>query len=116
MEGSWDVQWTVLEAEWHDIVAREHAAAATQIPAWEEDIEQLVAEQTALMNDGRWVGGPDDLLSIIGCSRRETYHSAILAWLLNPYGRHGLGTVLLAKLLQRLDADTELGDLTGARP
>ncbi|MCW5880829.1 MAG: PD-(D/E)XK nuclease family protein [Anaerolineae bacterium] len=62
---------------------------------------RLSAEHDALVRDGRWVVGVDDILSIIGRSRHEAYHSAMLAWLLNPLAKHGMGAALLSRLLQR---------------
>jgi hypothetical protein len=66
---------------------------------WEVELSSMAAEQDLMVRDGRWVSGPEDMLSIIGRSRREIYHSAILAWLLDPLARHGLGISLLQSLL-----------------
>lgn len=74
---------------------------AADVAAWEADVARLSAEHDALVRDGRWVVGVDDILSIIGRSRHEAYHSAMLAWLLNPLAKHGMGAALLARLLQR---------------
>lgn len=70
------------------------------VAAWKVDIEHLSAEQQDLVKSGRWVVGVDDILGIIGRSRHEAYHSAMLAWLLNPLAKHGMGAALLARLLQ----------------
>ena len=81
-------------------VAVEWAALMTKAVAeWDADMATMMAEQAQLVAKGRWVGGPADLLTVIGRGRRETYHSAILAWLMNPGGRHRLGTNFLRAVL-----------------
>jgi|TARA_B100001964_G_C14132223_1_gene553446 hypothetical protein len=73
----------------------------TEILAWERDFTEMQAEQRDLAANGAWVAGPADLLTIIGRSRRETYHSAVIAWLLEPGGRHRLGTTFLRAILDK---------------
>ncbi len=36
---------------------------------------------------------------VLGIDRRELSHAALLGWLLNPRGHHGLGTVPLRSFL-----------------
>jgi hypothetical protein len=92
-------EWAELEGEWVDVLARRQHASRGQVLVWEADLARLVTEQDAMANERCWVDGPDDMLSIIGRARREAYHSAILAWLLDPSGRHGLRASLLQDLL-----------------
>ncbi|WP_437331655.1 PD-(D/E)XK nuclease family protein [Sorangium sp. So ce394] len=105
-----------LAAEWRAIVARERENRVAQVAAWEARLAELRAEQEELVRGGRWAGGPDDLLSILGQSRQERYHSALLAWLLDPQGRHGLGAGFLEALLRRCAADPPRAALNRARP
>ncbi|KYF52409.1 hypothetical protein BE08_08680 [Sorangium cellulosum] len=105
-----------LAAEWRAIVAREQEDRAAQVAAWGAKLAELRAEQEALLSGGHWVGGPDDLLSILGQSRQERYHSALLSWLLDPQGRHGFGAGFLEALLRRCTADPPRAELNRARP
>jgi PAS domain-containing protein len=61
--------------------------------------EAAKAEVVTIRAAGRWVSGPGDLLSILGRQRDELFHSRILAWLMNPSGRHALGTRFLREFL-----------------
>ena len=76
---------------------------------------RLSDEHAGLMRRGRWSVGADDVLSIIRRARYELYHSAMLAWLLDPLGKHGLGTTLLEALLRLCGISAAL-DLHRARP
>ncbi|WP_437289857.1 PD-(D/E)XK nuclease family protein [Sorangium sp. So ce406] len=105
-----------LATEWRAIVAREQETRVTQVAAWETQLAEIRAEQEALLRDGHWVGGPDDLLSILGQSRQDLYHSALLAWLLDPQGRHGFGSGFLEALLRRCTSDPPTAELNRARP
>lgn len=62
---------------------------------WEAKLTAMVAEQQQARMAGLWVAGPHDLLSIVGRARRELFHTAILAWLLDPLAPHGLGSTFL---------------------
>ena len=53
------------------------------------------------MKSGEWIIGRPDLLGIIGRSRRELDHCAVIAWLLDPRGAHGLRTHFLEELLRK---------------
>lgn len=59
----------------------------------------LKREADAIIDAGAWVSGPEDLLSVIGRRGDELAHSRVIAWLLNPTGRHGLGRRFLRTLL-----------------
>lgn len=88
--------------EWSELVSP--ASAEERQPpdfhAWETDIARIAAEHDTLVTSGRWVVGVDDILTIVRRAHLEAHHSAMIAWLLNPLGKHGLGTALLDRLLQ----------------
>lgn len=109
-----ETQFDVMNAEWQGIVNRT-SLESPSLSTWEADMGRLSDEHDELMRNGRWVVGDDDVLSIIRRARYETYHSAMLAWLLNPLGKHGLGTTLLEALL-RLCGVGVAPDLHWARP
>ncbi|WP_437579012.1 PD-(D/E)XK nuclease family protein [Sorangium sp. So ce887] len=104
-----------LDAESRAIVAREHENHVAQVAVWDAKLAEIRAEQEALLRDGHWIGGRDDLLSILGQSRQEPYHATLLAWLLDPQGRHGFGSGFLEALLRRCTADPP-AELDRARP
>ncbi|MEA2677610.1 MAG: hypothetical protein QOJ81_1751 [Chloroflexota bacterium] len=56
----------------------------------------------AIINAGRWVSGPPDMMSVLGRQRDELAHSRMIAWLLTPTGRHGLGRSLLRTMLDHV--------------
>lgn len=94
-----EATFLAMDSEWQSLCPSCSAQPFDSL-AWEEEIARLSAEQDKLIMQGRWVVGTDDILSIIGRSRREAYHSAMIAWLLNPLGKHGFGTALLERLLK----------------
>ena len=69
-----------------------------QFTEWESQFEGMVLEQRELSRAGSWVGGPRDLLGVLGKSRHEVTHSAIVAWLLDPGMRHGFGSRMLSRV------------------
>ncbi|WP_437597688.1 PD-(D/E)XK nuclease family protein [Sorangium sp. So ce590] len=106
-----------LAGEWRAAVAREQENRVAQVAVWDAKLAEIHTEQEALLRGGHWIGGPDDLLSILGQSRQELYHSTLLAWLLDPQGRHGFGSGFLEALLRRCTADppAELSRARSAR-
>lgn len=81
-----------LEGEWNALMS----SPAT----WETILHQMVEEQSTLVADRKWVSGPSDLLSVIGKARKETYHSAVIAWLMRPNAHHGLDTAFLQRVVE----------------
>lgn len=71
------------------------------ISDWESEMSRLAAEQRTLRADGAWLRGRDDWFGVLGIHRAEIRHSAIIAWLLDPSARHGLGTRFLDSFLER---------------
>jgi hypothetical protein len=100
---TWRASMERLAEEWRTVVAtddrNERAHIDATVERWEQVIVTLHAEQDELLARGLWVGGPIDLMSVIGFARWETAHSAAVAWLLDPAMQHGLGTRFLEKLL-----------------
>ncbi len=89
-----------VEAEWLAII---EPPART----WDAEVASMIRQQDALIAAGHWIGGPSDLLSVIGKPRWETFHSAVVAWLLWPNAQHRLGTTLLDRLLRRCFPENE---------
>ncbi|MCA9527972.1 MAG: PD-(D/E)XK nuclease family protein [Myxococcales bacterium] len=79
------------------------------VEAWEHRLSDMLAEQARIVEAGDWTTGRADLLAVVGRARRETIHCAVLAWLLNPVGAHGLGGRFLAALLRHLSVDAPSG-------
>lgn len=69
--------------------------------------QSLKRESDAIIRAGRWVSGPDDLMSVLGRQRDEVMHSRVIAWLLRPTGRHGLGSGFLDALLAHVWPTTQ---------
>ena len=84
-------------------------ASEESVANWESEFDGMVAEESDLRAAGRWLRGPQDLLSVIGRRRNELTHTAALAWLLDPIGAHGLGTAPLSGLLELIGTEG-LGD------
>lgn len=79
------------------------------IDAWKRCFHEFVERQQQLRASGQWISGPSDLLGVIGKSRRETYHSAVLAWLLDPGAPHGLSTRFLEAILKECRPKAAIG-------
>ena len=110
-----EADFAVLDTEWQSIVANS-ATTRDILTQWDADMARLAGEHDQLLHSGRWVVGAEDILSIIGRPRFEAYHSAMLAWLLNPLGKHGLGTTFLELLAKRCGLNNDLPNLHLARP
>jgi PD-(D/E)XK nuclease superfamily len=67
----------------------------------------LKAGADEIIRSGRWVSGPDDLMSVLGRQRDEVMHSRVIAWLLRPTGRHGLGSRFLDAVVSHVWPDEE---------
>ena len=96
MSSAHEAAFSHIEAEWR-------ALEQSSLETWEADFATMDTEQRTLVSQGRWIGGPSDMLTIIGRARREVFHSAMLAWLLDPNGRHRLGVGLLRALVDACD-------------
>ena len=60
------------------------------------------AEAESIIDAGHWTSGPEDLLGVLGRRRDELVHSRVIAWLLVPTNRHGLGRRVLRGLLDHV--------------
>lgn len=103
------------QTEWHELVTKRRTRDRELVERWEPAYLGAAAEQSALVQAGRWVGGPADLMGVLGVGRRETLHSAAIAWLLGPGHRHRLGARMLTWMLERCFGETDLGNLRTVR-
>jgi hypothetical protein len=93
---------TSMEARFADL-QDEWAAVRHQLRShvvrWEDRRAQLADEEAQLRDTGRWIHGRSDYLGVLGRERDELSHSRMIAWLLDPCARHGLGSRVLAGLV-----------------
>lgn len=89
-------QFQLLRAEWTALLEARRREVSER---WVTSVGPMRAEYDALLAAGRWTRGPGDFFSIVGLSRSEVHHSAMVAWLLDPSARHGLGDHFLRNLL-----------------
>ena len=99
------LEWDTVcrEVDHHKQAAAQEVSSewSTALPAMESEFQQLITQ-------GDWQRGPEDIFSIIGLERNEVRHSAMMAWLLDPLGRHGFGTALLEAILEECFPATKL--------
>lgn len=93
-----EAKFSVMQTEW--LAARTNLR--TNVGHWERRLIQLAQEENRLRDDGRWIHGRDDYLGVLGRHRDELAHSQMIAWLLDPCARHGLGTRVLAGILEKV--------------
>ena len=94
---SWKVNIRAMEREWDEIAARR---TKTLLVEWHEAMAEMRRQQDRLVSDALWLTGPSDFLDIVGLARHENTHSRMLAWLLKPTARHGLGSGLVERLVE----------------
>jgi len=87
-----------LVEDWRAIVGRRGEEPPVEV--WERTFEQLKTAQRRLVADGVWVSGYFDLMHLARVADRELAHSNMVAWLLDPAGRHRLGDRLLTALME----------------
>ena len=63
-----DARFDTVRSEWVELVRRERELEAERVAQWTPRIEALRAERDDLRSRGRWVGGPADLMSVLGLS------------------------------------------------
>lgn len=78
---------------------------------WRAEFDVGRTKYEELYIGGRWVSGPASMMGVLGRRHLEVDHSRVLAWLLEPRGRHGLGTALLRALFADL-SDEELAEVS----
>lgn len=91
----WESAMAHAREDWDDAAV----AAQHRVAAWGGVITAMISEVATLKQEGKWVSGPADLMTIITRHRDELAHSSVVAWLLTPTGHHGLGTRLLRRIL-----------------
>ena len=99
---SWEEHIRAMEREWGEISMRR---TRELLAGWRDAMSAMRRRHDRLVADGLWVGGPSDFLGIIGQARVENTHSLVLAWLLNPTRRHGLGFGLVRRLLEHCSGE-----------
>jgi hypothetical protein len=92
----WGEAFDAMRVEWASIARR----GRPEVVGWQRKIACLVGEEQVLRAEGRWLHGRSDYLGILGQERSELGHSAMIAWLLDPCGRHGLGSRLLERVVR----------------
>ena len=96
----WEDEFQEMRMEWNEIRQRKLASGMERC---REEFERIHDAYRALVSRGLWVSGPADFLSIINRAEDERTHARMLAWLLTPTGRHGLGNSVLIRLLRHYD-------------
>jgi hypothetical protein len=93
-----EAKFAELQKEWFTARRQVHE----NVQHWEDRFEELREEENKLRDEGRWIHGRDDFLGVLGWPRDELAHSRIIKWLLDPCARHGLGTRVLAGVIQKV--------------
>jgi hypothetical protein len=94
----WTEQLRWLQADWLAIVGGRTPPA--DVDTWDLAMERLRSHEDGLRYSGQWISGFSDLLHIARVSDGELVHSNVVAWLLTPTARHGLGGALLRAILE----------------
>ena len=92
-----------MEHSWGEIAARR---TKNLLAEWHEAMAAMRYQQDRLVSDGLWLTGPSDFLDIVGLARHENTHSRMLAWLLMPTARHGLGPGLVRRFVEHCTGQT----------
>lgn len=88
----WQSRIDAMRTEWLAIAG----------PTRDDRFAAVKAEAEAIIDAGKWMSGPSDLLSVLRRHRDELMHSLLIAWLLVPTNRHGLGRHFLRGLLEHV--------------
>jgi hypothetical protein len=108
-------QFAVMMAEWALI----RLESPVDLVQWERALERMADEETLLRRTGGWMHGPSDYMSVLRLHRDEVKHSRMIAWLMDPCARHGLGDSVLRGVLETVFDDVDAGvmaTLGSARP
>lgn len=104
--------WEVLHEERR---TRGRQASIALIDSWDQQLQALKGDVARLKREGLWLHGRSDFLGVMGMGRDERRHSRLIAWLLDPLGRHGLGSRFLNRLLATCFPGVDFGDTELAR-
>jgi hypothetical protein len=106
---TWGEGFASMLAEWMEVergIELSQQMVAEQVALeWRGALDSMVGEYFNLIARGAWQRGPSDMFNVIGIGRNEVRHSAMIAWLLDPLARHGLGPKLLQAILSSCFAD-----------
>jgi len=91
-----------MRTEWQSLQGHLRGAA---VERWEAEFRGMEQAHAALQDQGLWIIGPSDLISVLGRHGDELAHSAIVAWLLDPIRTHGLRRALIESLWNHLWRD-----------
>ena len=94
---SWKAHICAMEREWREVSKHQ---ARVLLADWRVAMSEMRCQQDSFVSKGLWVSGPSDFLDIIGRARHENTHSQMLAWLLKPTARHGLGCGFVRRLVE----------------
>lgn len=103
----WASTFSAYAVDWGEVGAGTERLSAN----WMDLFNEASARQELLILGGAWWSGPRSLLGVIGQRHLEQVHSSILAWLLDPNGRHGLGRRFLARFLACCELPSEWADV-----
>src|SRR5271157_3578978 len=92
---------SALETSFNKLATEWRRLQEERVSAWDRLFEEMAREERDLIASSQWVSGRADFLGILERHRRETDHSKILAWLMNPRGHHGLGVKFLSAILRK---------------
>lgn len=92
-----------LRGEWESLTALE----IHRVGEWGRRVFAVADEYFDLRSRGVWVSGPGDLLGVLGLARAELTHSRLVAWLLNPEGKHAMGRGFMGRLLAECFPDLQ---------
>ena len=106
---SWHAHVRAMERQWSEISVRQTRALVAD---WHGAMSEMQRRHDRLVSDGLWLTGPSDFLAIAGHARDENTHSRVLAWLLTPTARHGLGFGLVRRLVDHCTGQPTLAPLT----
>lgn len=93
----WRELFSGMAARWSSFAPARVELSSEQ---FREDFTRVRADYLRLVEQGKWNSGPRDLMTVLGATDDELSHSRVVAWLLQPTGRHGLGFSVLHRILQ----------------
>lgn len=93
----WGRAFELMRAEWQPLAL----PGPFRYEDWGSVFDSMKGQQADLERDDQWRAGRADLLHVAGVAGSELVHSAVLAWLLTPSAKHGLGTAFLVDLVRK---------------